>query len=96
MKKVKVKGEERTAKARKPKMPIWKTARHSSEVQAKIVLPHVVDAFTAQHLMADALPSFCGVISLEVKYVIFPDYGDARKLSDQCWGEYMAKKGGAK
>ena len=93
--------EERTAK--KPKLPIWKTAKHGTEVAAKITLPHVVDSFTAQHMMADALPACCGVVSLEVKYVMFPNFYDSRKLADECWEDYIEatrvkpiKKGGAK
>ena len=85
----------------KPKLPIWKTAKHGTEVVSKITLPHVVDSFTAQHMMADALPPCCGIVSLEVKYVMFPDYHVSRDLANQCWDEYMeairvAKKGGAK
>ena len=94
--KSKAKVEERTAK----RLPIWKTAKHGTEVSAKITLPHVVDSFTAQHMMADALPACCGVVSLEVKYVMFTNFDDSRKLSNECWDEYIApnrvKKGGAK
>ena len=88
----------------KPKLPIWKTAKHGTEVVSKITLPHVVDPFTAQRMMADALPACCGVVSLEVKYVLYRDFYDARKLANECWDDYIEanrvkpikKEGGAK
>ena len=94
-----VRGEGEGKKSKK--LPIWKTAKHSSEIVSKITLPHVVDVFTAQHLLDDAMPSFVGIVALEVKYVIYPDYMAARKLADECWDEYMkshgiTKKGGDK
>ena len=98
-----LKGEKVKESKAKAKVPIWKTAKHGTEVAAKITLPHVVDSFTAQHMMADALPACCGVVSLEVKYVMFPNFCDSRKLADECWEDYIEatrvkpiKKGGAK
>ena len=78
--KVKVKGEGEERKAKK--LPIWKTAKHSTEVVAKVTLPHVVDSFEVKYVM---FPDYH--VSRDLANQCWDEYMEATRV---------AKKGGAK